>query len=183
MENRNTISTPAATVRRSGQRGANTTANGGESNKNSSPTPVATLMHNETMCFIPPPFIVKLHFDGIPNNPLELILAAKAAAINFNNTHSSVVGFENVDATIQAKHLALWAFEVYKGHIKETSFDIDLDNNKIVKHHNERHTKCIIPPLATASSTPASLGNHLSIFEQLGAGLNCMGEANKTANL
>ena len=134
------------------------------------------------MCFIPPPFIVKLIFDGVPNDPLELILAAKAAAIDFNNTHSSVVGFENVDATILARRFSLWAFAVNKGHIKEASFDIDPDNKEILKHHDGRHAKCIMPSLATASSAPASLSNHLSIFEQLGAGLNRMGEANKTAN-
>jgi hypothetical protein len=78
------------------------------------------------------------------------------------------VGFENVDATIQAKHF-----------VKETSFNIDPDNNEILKHQDERHTKCIKPSLTTASSAPASLGNHLSIFKQLGAGLNRMGEANK----
>ena len=40
-----------------------------------------------------------------------------------------------------------------------------------------------MPSLATASSAPASLGDHLSIFEQLGAGLNQMGEAKETANV
>ncbi len=55
------------------------------------------------MCFVPLPFIVKQIFDGVPNNLLELILAVKAAAIDFNNTHTSVGGFKNVDATIQAK--------------------------------------------------------------------------------
>ena len=97
------------------------------------------------------------------------------AAIDFNNTHSSAVGFENVDATVQAKRFALWAFTVYKV--------IDPDNEEIQKHHGERHTRCIMPSLATASSAPASLEDHLSIFKQLGAGLNRMGEANKTANM
>jgi len=140
------------------------------------------LTYKETMCFIPPPFIVKQIFWGIPNDPLELILATKAAAIDFNNSHSSIEGFENVDATIQAKRFALWAFAFYKGHIEETSFDIDPDNVEIQRHHDGRHEKCIMPSLASVSSAPTNLGDHLSIFEQLGAGLNRMGEANETAN-
>ena len=87
-----------------------------------------------------------------------------------------------MDATIQAKRFALWAFAVHKGLIEETSFDIDPDNEEIFKHQTKSHTKCIMPSLTTASSAPASLSDHLSIFEQLGAGLNRMGEANETAN-
>ncbi len=134
------------------------------------------------MCFIPPPFIVKQIFDGVPNDPLELILAVKAAAIDFNNTHTSVGDFKNVDATIQAKQFSLWAFAVYKGYIKETSFDIDPDNEDLQKHCGERHAKCIMPSLTSAASVPANLSDQISILKQLGAGLNCMGEANKTAN-
>jgi hypothetical protein len=133
------------------------------------------------MCFVPLPFIVKQIFDGVPNNPLELILAVKAAAIDFNNTHTSVGGFKNVDATTQAKQFSLWAFSVYKGYIKETSFDINPDNKKLQKHCDIRHA-CIMPSLTSAASVPANLNDQMSILEQLRAGLNCMGEANKTAN-
>ncbi len=74
---------------------------------------------------------MKQIFDGVSNNPLELILAVKAAAIDFNNTHTSVGGFKNVDATIEAKQFSLWAFAVYKGYIEETSFDIDPGNEEL----------------------------------------------------
>jgi hypothetical protein len=124
---------------------------------------------------------VKQIFNGIPNNPLELILAVKVAAIDFN-THTSVGGFENVDTTIQAKRFSLWTFAVCKVYIKETSFDIDPDNEELQKHCNERHAKCIMPSLTSAASVPANLSDQISILEQLGVGLNCMGEANKAAN-
>jgi hypothetical protein len=39
-----------------------------------------------------------------------------------------------------------------------------------------------MPSLTSATSVPANLSDQMSILEQLGAGLNCMGEANKTAN-
>jgi len=106
----------------------------------------------------------------------------KAAAIDFNNTHTSVGGFENVDATIQAKQFSLWAFVVYKDYIEETSFDIDPDNEELQKHCNERHTKCIMPSLTSAASVPANLSDQMSILKQLGVGLNRTREANKTAN-
>ncbi len=104
------------------------------------------------------------------------------AAIDFNNTHTSVGGFKNVDATIQAKQFSLWAFAVNKGYIKETSFDIDPDNKELQKHCNKKHPKCIMPYLTSAASVPANLSDHMSILKQLGAGLNRIGEANKTAN-
>ena len=66
--------------------------------KHANPVSIATLTYSKTMCFVPPPFTVKQLFNGVPNDPLELILAVKAAAIDFNNTHSLVAGFKNVDA-------------------------------------------------------------------------------------
>jgi hypothetical protein len=89
---------------------------------------------------------------------------------------------KNVDATIQAKHFSLWAFAVYKDYIKETSFDINTDNKELQKHCDERHATCIMPSLTSAASVPANLSDQMSILKQLGPGLNCMGEANKTAN-
>ena len=178
----NNVPAPAATVRISNHRGGRNAPAVDTTTPTNNIDIEDTLTYTETMYFIPPPFIMKQIFGGIPNDPLELILAAKAAAIGFNNTHSSTVGFENVDATIQAKRFALWAFALYKGHIEETSFNIDPDNNKIQKHQDKRHAKCIMPSLAATASAPASLGDHLSIFSQLGAGLNHMGEANKTVN-
>ncbi len=115
----------------------------------------ATLTYSKTMCFVPPPFIAKQIFDGVPNNQLKLILAVKAAAIDFNNTHTSVGGFENVDATIQATQFSLWAFEVYKGYIEETSFDINPDNKELQKHCNERHANALcLPSLQPLLSQP-----------------------------
>jgi hypothetical protein len=91
--------TPATTLCRSGRGRINTNGTGEEEVKTVTQVPFALLTYSETMCFIPPPFIVKQIFNGVPNNPLELILAVKAAAIDFNNTHTSVGGFKNVDAT------------------------------------------------------------------------------------
>ncbi len=89
---------------------------------------------------------------------------------------------KNLDATIQAKQFSLWAIAAYKGYIEETSFDVDPDNEELQKHCNKRHTTCIMPSLTSAASVPANLSDQISILEQLGAVLNCMGEANKTAN-
>jgi hypothetical protein len=157
--------TPTATLRRSGRGRTNANGMGEEEVETVTQVSFATLTYSDTMCFVPPPFIVKQIFDGVSNNPLELILAVKAVAIDFNNTHTSVGGFENVDATIQAKQFSLWAFVVYKDYIEETSFDIDPDNEELQKHCNERHTKCIMPSLTSAASVPANLSDQISILK------------------
>jgi hypothetical protein len=103
VENRPPVTTPAATLCRSGQGRTNANGTGEEEVETVTQVPFVTLTYSKTMCFVPPPFIVRQIFDGVPNDPLELILAVKVAAIDFNNTHTSVGGFKNVDATIQAK--------------------------------------------------------------------------------
>jgi hypothetical protein len=134
------------------------------------------------MCFVPPPFILKQFFDGAISNPLEFILAVKQASFVFISSHSSVKGFANVDATVQAKRFSLWAFAVFKGYIKESSFNIDPDNEELQKHCNKRHAKCIMLYLISVASTQTSMTNQVKILQQLGAGLNQMGEAKKIAN-
>ncbi len=106
----------------------------------------------------------------------------KAAALDFNNTHTSVVGFKNVDATVQANQFSLWAFAVYKGYIAETSFDVNPDNNGLQRHCKERHAKCLMPSLTTIASAPTSMSDQVSILKQLGAGLHQMGEVNEMAS-
>jgi hypothetical protein len=147
-----------------------------------SETVIMSSLFEESMCIIPPAFIVKVIFGGVPNNPLELILTVKAAAIQFNNTHLSLQEFKNVDATVQAKRFLSWAFTVHSGYIEETSFNIGHDNEQLNLHVDNRHAKCIMPSLAMAVTALPSLNDQVSILEQLGAGLNRMGEANETAN-
>ncbi len=74
---------------------------------------------------------MKEFFGGVPNDPLELILTVKQAAIDFNKTHSATTGIENVDATIQAKCFEAWAYTVFKDYIVEASFEIETDNNEL----------------------------------------------------
>jgi hypothetical protein len=47
---------------------------------------------------------------GGNTDPLELILGVKAAATDFNNLHSTMEEFVNVDAKIQAKRFVMWPF-------------------------------------------------------------------------
>jgi hypothetical protein len=130
--------TPSATIQQSNQRRSNPKTEG-EKTRNTTHIAIEMVTYNKTMCFVPPPFILKHFFDGIPSNPLESILVVKQASINFNNSHSSVKGFANVDATVQAKRCSLWAFAVFEGYIKESSFDINPDSEELQKHCNERH--------------------------------------------
>jgi hypothetical protein len=53
------------------------------------------------------PFILKEILRGVPNDPLELTLSVKQAAIDFNKSHLTSPGLENVNATTQAKRFAV----------------------------------------------------------------------------
>jgi hypothetical protein len=96
----------------------------------------------------------------------------KQASINFNSSHSSVKGFANVNATVQAKRFSLWAFAVFKGYIEESSFDINSDNEELQKHCDKRHAKCIMPSLTSVAYAQTSMTNQVSVLQQLRAGLN-----------
>ncbi len=112
-------------------------------------------------------------FGGGGNkDPLELILAVKAAATDFNNLHSTMQEFANVDARIQAKRFAMWAFAAYKSYINKTTFNIEPDNKELKQFCDNRHSKCIIPSNNQARTTQSNLSNHASILDQLGRGLN-----------
>jgi hypothetical protein len=78
VKNQPPVMTPATTLCRSGQGRTNANGTGEEEVETVTRVPFATLTYSERVCFVPPPFIVKQIFDGVPNNPLELILAVKA---------------------------------------------------------------------------------------------------------
>ena len=102
--------------------------------------------YQEVACIIPAPFILNQIFGGGGNtDPLELSLALKAAATDFNNLHSTMEEFININAKIQAKRFAMWAFAAYKTYINKTTFKIEPVNKELQQFCNKRHSKCIIP--------------------------------------
>ncbi len=106
----------------------------------------------------------------------------KAVATVFNNLHSMMEEFVNINTKIQAKRFAMWAFAAYKTYIDKTTFKIEPDNKELQQFCNKRHSKCIIPSINQAQTMQSNLSNHASILKQLGRGLNQTGEANKAAN-
>ncbi len=139
--------------------------------------------YQEVACIIPAPFILNQIFGGGGNaDPLELILVVKAAATDLNNLHSMMEEFVNVDAKIQAKRFAMWAFAAYKSYIDKTTFKTEPDSEELQQFCDKRHSKCIITSINQARTTQSNLSNHGIILEQLGRGLNQMGEANEAAN-
>jgi hypothetical protein len=59
VENQPPLTTPAVTLCRSGQGRTNANGTGEEEVKTVTQVLFATLTYSETMCFVPPPFIVK----------------------------------------------------------------------------------------------------------------------------
>ncbi len=122
--------------------------------------------YQEVACIIPAPFIMNQIFrGGGDTDPLELILAVKAAAMDFNNLHSTMQEFANVDARVQAKRFAMWAFAAYKSYINKTTFKIEPDNEELQQFCDERHSKCIIPSINQARTMQSNLSNHASILD------------------
>jgi hypothetical protein len=75
--------------------------------------------------------------------------------------------FVNVNAIIQAKRFAMWAFAAYKNHINKTTFKIEPDNEELQQFCDKRHSKCITPSINQARTTQSNLSNHASILKQL----------------
>ncbi len=111
-----------------------------------------------------------LHFEpnirrGGNTDPLEIILVVKAAATDFNNLHSTMQIFANVNARIQEKRFAMWAFEANKSYIDKTTLEIEPDNKELQQFCDKRHSKCIIPSINQARTTQSNLSNHASILD------------------
>jgi hypothetical protein len=68
-----------------------------------------------TSAFIMAPFLCDAIFNEKSLNPLELIIIAQDAAIEFDAHHRGVVGFANTSATVHANAFANWALAIHLG--------------------------------------------------------------------
>jgi hypothetical protein len=94
LENPVTVPTATATMMATCTGGQRQTTASGTGREITPLNPIETITFSKAMCFIPVPFIMKEITEGVSNDPIELILAVKQATIDFNNTHSTHVGFK-----------------------------------------------------------------------------------------
>jgi hypothetical protein len=103
----------------------------------------------ESSIQIPLPILAIAALESPSIDTLDLIIAVKNAANNFNDTHKDNDVFKFNDATIQAKKLAKWLYAIHLGLISETRLSIEPDNKDLTKHAKEHHCACILPPSST----------------------------------
>jgi hypothetical protein len=128
------------------------------------------------------PFLSNALFDEKSAYPLELIILAREAAVDFDNRHRGVAGFENTSAIAHANAFANWAFALHLGKLNEVRYTIDPDNDKLRTFSKPHHQNCILAPLGRTSNAPTP-GNNNDVLKNLSEGLKRMGKAADQANL
>ena len=135
-----------------------------------------------TSAFLMAPFLSNALFDEKSAYPLELIILAREAAVDFDNRHRGVAGFENTSAIAHANAFANWAFALHLGKLNEVRYTIDPDNDKLRTFSKPHHQNCILAPLGRTSNAPTP-GNNNDVLKNLSEGLKRMGKAADQANL
>ncbi len=79
--------------------------------------------------------------------PLELIILAREAAVDFDNRHRGVAGFGNTSAIDHTNAFANWAFALHLGKLNEVRYTIDPDDDELRTFAESRHQNCILAPL------------------------------------
>jgi hypothetical protein len=136
----------------------------------------------ESSIQIPLPILAIAALESPSIDPLDLNIAVKNAANDFNDAHKDNDVFKFDDATIGAKKLAEWLYAVHLGLISETRLSIKPDNKDLTKHAEERHHACILPPVNQRSLLIPSTEDNESVIQQLIASTNCNNEACKETN-
>jgi hypothetical protein len=144
------------------------------------PTPprAATQTLKETMGILPIPFLGAAVIDSLSNSPIELIVCIKNAAVVYNNSHPAN------DSTAGAKSIMRWLYAAHKKLIDETRLLVEPENEELLKHSDECHRHCILPPLENVvGATHGSIGADNSVLCQLISATNRSNEAMETTNI
>jgi hypothetical protein len=136
----------------------------------------------ESSVQIPLPILAIAALETPTIDPLDLIIAVKNAANDFNDAHKGNDDFKFNDATIGAKKLAKWLYAVHLGLISETRLSIKPENKELTKHAKERHCACILLPINQRSLITPSTNDNKSIIRQLIMATNCNNKACEETN-
>jgi hypothetical protein len=136
----------------------------------------------ESSIQIPLPILTIAALESPSIDLLNLIIAVKNAANDFNDAHKDNDVFKFNDATIGAKKLAKWLYAVHLGLISKTRLSIKPDNEDLTKHAKECHRACILPPVNQRSLLAPIPKDNKSVIRQLIASTNRNNEACKETN-
>jgi hypothetical protein len=144
------------------------------------PTPpqARTQTLKETMGILPIPFLGAAVIDSLSNNPIELILCIKNAAVVYNNSYPAN------DATTGAKSIMRWLYATHKKLIDKIRLLVELENKEFLKHADECHCHCILPSLENVvGAARGSIGADNSVLCQPISATNRSNEAIEATNI
>ena len=131
-------------------------------------------------CFALAPWLSNTLLNEDSQEPFVLILAAFAAATQFDSLHENDPDFSD-KALDHAEDFALWAWGVSAGRITETKIAIRPEDGELTDHLNSRMKQCIMPTVDTAIAA-ASAGDNASVFLQLSTAISKQSEEAGIAN-
>jgi hypothetical protein len=120
----------------------------------------------------PHPTITAFQNDLI--DPLDLIIAIKTAANDFNDAHKATE-VENFEDTKEgAEDFVKWLYTIHLGLIQDTQLSVEPDNKELVSHLEEHHRLCILPLLDLSNySAQGNIGTNSNVLSQLIEATNC----------
>ena len=110
--------------------------------------------------FLPPPWLLNTIFEARSDNPLELILAAKAGATAFNKKQLASDPTYTPITDITLNEFAMWAWAIKNKKIQPTTYYFDPNDDALDNYHSLRHQQCILPlaqtpPMGAVPAPPA----------------------------
>ena len=118
-----------------------------------------TITFRGSTTFLPPPWLQNTIFEARSDDPLELILAAKAGATSFNEQQLAIDPTYNPTTDITLNEFAMWAWAVKNKEITPTTYYLDPNDEAMDNHQYLRHQQCILPllpppPTGTGAAAP-----------------------------
>ena len=128
-------------------------------------TPAQT--YNKSSVKIPTPCLSIMAFGSNSIKPLDLIIAVKTNAIDFNDAHKDAENIEYEDTKEGAEDFVKWLYAVHLGLIKEIQLSVEADNEDLICYFEERHCLCILPPLGQGQGLAPDPETNDGILQQL----------------
>ena len=96
--------------------------------------------------FLPAPWLVDAILAAGTNKPLDTIIAAKAAATNFDTAHAADPTYVT-SARDHLEDFVLWAWGVAKGRVARVGYTFDPDDEDLARYKATRIHQCILPAI------------------------------------
>ena len=117
-----------------------------------------TITYRGGNTFLPPPWLLDTIFEANSDNPLTLILAAKAGAARFNERQLAADPTYTPNTDITLNEFVMWAWAIPRNLVSPTKYFLDPYDSDLDNHQASRHQQCIMslppPPAPAPTTTP-----------------------------